>query len=195
MLGVDRTPVDHALVGFAEDGVERFLDVEVHEGVAEGETDRPFHALERVGAESRLFQKIRPKRHRLTQPLRVRIRLEDLHGKRDAENGLATEQILPHGFHDKVDHIILRVDLRLVDQEDAALLVEHEVVLEHDVVVEFDSLLVGVGVGVDRVGLFVVDLGQDAVAVLVEGDGGWGGGGGGVGLVEGLLTGLVVGWG
>ncbi len=91
LLCVDWAPVDHSLVCLAQDRVERLLDVEVHKRIAQSETYGQFHTLERVLSVGGLFKKVRAHRHRLTQPLGVRVLAENFYRKRDAENGLASE--------------------------------------------------------------------------------------------------------
>lgn len=47
LLGVDGTAIDEALEGLTQDGVEGFLELEVHYGDGEGQGYAGFEALER----------------------------------------------------------------------------------------------------------------------------------------------------
>jgi hypothetical protein len=76
---------------------------------------------------------MRAHRHRLAEPLRVGVLTKNLNWKRYAENGLATEQIFAHSFHNKVDDVVLCFYLCLMYQQNTPILVLDKIALHHNV--------------------------------------------------------------
>ena len=91
LLGVNWASVDHALVCLPQDRVEGFLDVEIHERIAESKAYGEFHSLQRVISFGGLLQEIRSHGHRLAKSLRIRILLKNLNRKRYTKNRLTSQ--------------------------------------------------------------------------------------------------------
>lgn len=56
LLPIDRTTVNYALVGFAEDGVEGFVHADVVEGETKSEADNELHPVDGVGLGGSFFK-------------------------------------------------------------------------------------------------------------------------------------------
>lgn len=122
LLPIGRTAVDPALESFAQNGIEGLLHAEIHDWVGEAETDGPdelvyrrlfFDSLEQQG----------PVYHAVNESLQVTLRGEDVDRQADAQNWPSWNQIFGHFGEDELEDSLLVLNLFLVDEDHAALLV------------------------------------------------------------------------
>lgn len=92
LLCIDRTPVDHSLKSFPQNGVEGLVDIEIKNGVGEGEGDAFLKPVDILFLGSS-FQEIGAESHRLTESLKIRIDIEDLNWEGNVEDALTREEI------------------------------------------------------------------------------------------------------
>jgi len=91
LFSINRAPIDHPLIGLAQYRVKRLLNIKVDNRVTQREAYRQFYPLHNIRFLSGPLQKPRTQRHRLTEPLRVAILLENGDRQGDVEKGLATK--------------------------------------------------------------------------------------------------------